>query len=110
MGRLIKRSKKAALGLLLVVLLSGLQNFAISQDAVKIKRITVPVEFDGMPQESAWQSLDLFPLTMHKPNFGTEPSEKSDVRIGYDNEFLWVGCQSLHAGRIENICRHKKKG
>ena len=40
------------------------------QDAVKIKRITVPVEFDGIPQESAWQSLDLFPLTMHKPNFG----------------------------------------
>ena len=91
MERQYKRTKKAALGLFLVVLLSGLQNFAVSQEAVKIKRITVPVEFDGIPKEATWEALDLFPLTMHKPNFGAQPSEISEVRIGYDNEFLWVG-------------------
>jgi len=108
MGRLNKRSKKAAFGLLLLVLLSGLQNFAVSQDAVKIKRITVPVEFDGMPQESAWQSLDLFALTMHKPNYGAQPSERSEVRIGYDNEFLWVAA-SLYMQDASKIFAVTKK-
>ena len=46
----------------------------------KIKRITSPVEFDGIPNEAAWESLDLFSLTMHKPNFGAQPSEKSDSK------------------------------
>jgi hypothetical protein len=108
MLRLNKKSKKAALGLLILVFSSGLHNFAVSQEAVKIKRITVPVEFDGIPQESAWQSLDLFSLTMHRPNFGTQPSEKSEVRIGYDNEFLWVGA-SLYMQDATKIFAVTKK-
>ena len=61
------------------------------QEVIKIKRLVSPIEFDGVPGEAAWEALGSFPLTMHKPNFGLQPSEKSEVRIGYDNEFLWIG-------------------
>ncbi len=91
MGKLAVRLKKSAFGTLIIVLLIGFQSNVISQESVKIKRITGTVEFDGIPRESAWGDLVLFPLTMHRPNFGNQPSEKSEVRIGYDNEFLWVG-------------------
>ncbi len=93
MRALSVKSTKAVFRILIVVLLSGLHNNLISQEALKIKRILAPVEFDGMPEEEAWQALDLFNLTMHKPNFGAQPSEKSEVRIGYDDEFLWVGAR-----------------
>ncbi len=82
---------KNAFGFLIMVLSLGFHNYGISQEAVKIKRLTTPVVFDGIPNETAWKSLDLFPLTMHRPNFGNQPSEKSDIRIGYDDEFLWIG-------------------
>jgi hypothetical protein len=82
---------KWVFGFSIIVLSLCLTNNGISQEAVKIKRITNSVEFDGIPKESAWEDLDLFPLTMHRPNFGNQPSEKSEVRIGYDDEFIWVG-------------------
>ena len=77
----------------MLLLSVSIQNQAISQEAVKIKRIAAPVVFDGSPNESAWEGLDLFPLTMHRPNFGNQPSEKSEVLIGYDDEFLWLGAR-----------------
>ena len=81
---------------------------AISQEKVKIKRLYTAIEFDGVPGEEAWLSLDNFPLTMHKPNFGNQPSEESDVRIGYDDEFLWVGA-SLYMKDASKIYAATKK-
>ncbi|HCC71225.1 MAG TPA: hypothetical protein DEQ09_08755, partial [Bacteroidales bacterium] len=63
------------------------------EDPVIIKRITGLITFDGIPMEHTWNDLDLFPLTMHKPVFGSQPSEKSDIRIGYDDQFLWIGAK-----------------
>ncbi len=100
--------KKRVYRFLMIALLFWIQINIIGQDAIKIKRITVPVEFDGIPQESAWQSLDLFSLTMHRPNFEAQPSEKSEVRIGYDNEFLWVGA-SLYMKDATKIFAVTKK-
>jgi len=108
MRALSVKSTKAVFRILIVVLLSGLHNNLISQEALKIKRILAPVKFDGMPEEEAWQALDLFNLTMHKPNFGAQPSEKSEVRIGYDDEFLWVGA-SLYMQDASKIFAVTKK-
>jgi hypothetical protein len=99
---------KDVFGILMIVLLLCLQRNGIGQEAVKIKRITSAVEFDGIPGETAWQTLDLFALTMHKPNYGTQPSEKSDIRIGYDNEFLWI-CASLFMDDASKIFAVTKK-
>lgn len=75
-----------------VLSLLVLASFTISgQESVRIKKISGKIEFDGIPDEQAWESVALFPLTMHRPNFGSEPSEISEVRIGYDDESLWIG-------------------
>ncbi len=91
-----------------MVLSLGFQNNITGQEAVKIKRIISPVEFDGIPKEAAWEALDLYPVMMHKPNYGAQPSEKSEVRIGYDNEFLWIGA-SLYMEDASKIFAVTKK-
>lgn len=91
MENLYRNLNKGVFVILMIILFSGFHNNALSQEAVRIKRITLPVDFDGVPEEKAWESADLFALTMHKPNFGAQPSEISEVRIGYDNQFLWIG-------------------
>lgn len=108
MRKKYRELNKGIYGFLMIVLSFCLQNNVIGQEAVKIKRITVPVEFDGMPKETAWESLNFFSLTMHKPNFGAQPSEKSEVRIGYDNEFLWVAA-SLYMQDATKIFAVTKK-
>jgi len=108
MKKLSKRLKSSINRLLLLGFLLSLHNYAISQESVKIKRLDAAIEFDGIPAEAAWQALDLFPLTMHRPNFGNQPSELSDVRVGYDNEFLWIGA-SLYMEDATKIYAATKK-
>jgi hypothetical protein len=64
-----------------------------AQEPVKINRLSQAISFDGNPEESAWNETDRFQMVMHKPNFNTQPSDKSEVMIMYDNEFLWVGAR-----------------
>ena len=94
--------------LLILVLLLFLHTYVISQETVKIQRLTSTIEFDGIPNESAWETLGNFQLTMHRPNFGNQPSEKSDVSIGYDDEFLWIGA-SLYMDDASKIYAATKK-
>jgi hypothetical protein len=79
-----------------------------SQGVIKINRLAGPVEFDGIPDEASWEILNSFPLTMHKPNFGLQPSETSIVRIGYDDEFLWISA-SLFMKNASKIFAVSKK-
>jgi hypothetical protein len=78
------------------------------QDALKIKRLSVPVEFDGKPFEAAWEGLDFFPMSMNRPNFQSEPSEKSEVMVAYDDAYLWVGAR-LFAKDVSKIFSPTKK-
>ena len=64
---------------------------AYPQGTVKIKRVSTPVQFDGIPEEESWKQLSEFKLTMHRPDYGNKPSEEGDIRIGYDDQFLWIG-------------------
>jgi hypothetical protein len=67
---------------------------ARSQTPVVIQRLSRPVAFDGLSDEEAWTDISILPMVMMTPNFGFPPSEKTEVLVGFDDEFLWV------AGRL----------
>jgi len=60
-------------------------------EPIRMKKIVGKIDFDGKPVEAAWMSLDTFSLVMHKPNFGSAPSERSEIRVGFDDSYLWIG-------------------
>ena len=78
----------------------GLWSSSIAQPTLpKYERIaaqplTGDLVFDGMLHESFWTKLEKIPLIMHSPNFGNQPSERSDVYLVYDDEYLYF------AGRL----------
>jgi hypothetical protein len=76
--------------LVIFIVFAGIANLH-GQSETAIKRISGQIVFDGKPTEDLWSGLNNFKLTMWRPDFGAEPSEKSDVRIGYDDEFIWIG-------------------
>ena len=49
------------------------------------------IVFDGKPDEAAWEHLEPFPMITHMPVFGNPPSEKSVIRMGYDDQYIYVG-------------------
>jgi hypothetical protein len=56
-----------------------------------IERITAKVNFDGVPDEDFWSDSEPLPMVMHSPVYGKEPTEKSEIRILYDDKYLYAG-------------------
>ena len=55
-----------------------------------MNRISGKINFDGIPDEIVWQNTEALPFVMFMPNPGSEPSESSIVRMGYDEEYFYV--------------------
>jgi hypothetical protein len=77
----------------MLILLMAFPVQVLSQSPISVQKLSGPVNFDGMPDEEAWQFIDPLPMTTYYPESGREPSERSDIRIGYDNEYLYVGAR-----------------
>lgn len=65
-----------------------------AQDLVVIPRIQGLISLDGVIDEPAWQAIEPLALVMQTPRYGEPPSERTEVRIAYDEEYLYV------AGRL----------
>ncbi len=85
------RRDAGLMALSLVLLLGAFPVGVAAQDPVYLSRLEGPIELDGVLDEPAWQTLEPLPLTMHTPTYGGELSERTEVRIGYDDEYLYVG-------------------
>jgi len=48
------------------------------------------IKFDGIINDSCWDNVSPIRLVMHIPTFGLEPTEKSDVYIVHDNDYIYV--------------------
>ncbi|MFQ6113926.1 MAG: DUF5916 domain-containing protein [bacterium] len=74
-------------------LASGI-SFAYAQNYYVLSRIGGTVTLNGLSDEPAWEGIEPLPVVMHMPNFGGEPSERTEIFIAYDDDYLYV------AGRL----------
>ena len=81
------------------VLMPGLKLFSqpdsvLRRDpALVINELTLPVTFDGIPDEEAWVGINQIKLIMHSPVFGKDPTEDTDIRLAYDDRYLYAGAR-----------------
>ena len=61
------------------------------QNQVVISRLDGIIKFDGMPDEEVWSKIVPLPVTTLQPVSGKDPSEKTEVLLGYTDEYLWIG-------------------
>lgn len=94
------------------LLLLMLPNLGYTQTAMTIPRIEGTIELDGMPDEAIWQEIDPLPMTMYFPESGNDPTEKSDIRIGYNDEYLYVGARLYDSepSKIQNTSLERDSG
>jgi len=64
-----------------------------SQELWHIKKLEGTIDFDGKPFESAWNKIKPFPMVMHQPNYGNPPSEKTEIRVTFDNRYIYVSAR-----------------
>lgn len=59
-----------------------------------LARLASAVQIDGLSDEPAWEAIDPLPLTTYEPEFGMPPTERTEIRVAYDDHYLYV------AGRL----------
>lgn len=64
-----------------------------NENYLEIRKIQGKINFDGICDEPIWESLSKIPMTMFKPNHGSMPSERSDIFVTFDNEYLYLGAR-----------------
>ena len=63
---------------------------ANAQDSMKLHRLSGPITLDGMSDETAWQSVEPLEMTMYEPISGGTMSERTEIRVAYDENYLYV--------------------
>jgi hypothetical protein len=77
---------RISLSVLLIIFSAEL----LPQTPMVITKMTGTINFDGIPDEEAWQPVQALPMVMHKPEFGKEPTQTTIAKIIYDDEYLYV--------------------
>jgi len=61
-----------------------------AQEPMTLPRIDGPITIDGRVTESAWTQIEPLPLTMYQPTYEGGVKERTEIRVGYDDEYLYV--------------------
>ncbi len=85
-----------AKGLLLPVLSMGWLWTARAQtdSLMPISRIT-GVVLDGRVDEPAWDAIPPLPLVQYEPNAGEAPTERTEIRLAYDDTYFYVSMRAF---------------
>lgn len=85
-----------------------------AQSPLPLTRIELPIELDGRPDEAAWARVEPLPLTMYFPTFGGTPRERSEIRVAYDDDYLyaagWFYDSEGEGIRINSLYRDRWNG
>jgi hypothetical protein len=69
------------------------QSLAAQQAPIHVGRISGPVTIDGHVDEPAWSAIAPLPLTTYLPVAGRKPSDSSEVRLAYDDKYLYASAR-----------------
>jgi hypothetical protein len=58
-----------------------------------IQRLSGSLTVDGVIDEAAWRTIQPMPLVMYEPIAKGKMSEKTEIRLTYDDRFIYVGAR-----------------
>ena len=86
-----------------------LSSSAAAQTSQPLTRLQHGIHFDGLPNEPAWQAVEAAAMSMFRPTAGGVPTEKSLLKLAFDDRFLYVGAEftdsSLAGGEVKSLIR-----
>ena len=82
---------KVNAGILLIIL--GLifpWQHTIAEDPMSLPRLSGAIQLDGICDEPAWKNVESLPLIMYQPTHGGTPTERTEIRITYDDHYFYA--------------------
>jgi hypothetical protein len=81
----------------------------INKDRYVISRLNGSIKLDGLSQEPAWEGIKPLPVVMHSPNFLDEPTEKTEILVAYDQDYLYAAGRLYDREPSKIQCTSKKR-
>lgn len=78
-------------------------------DTLEIQKSKSPVIFDGRCDESVWNEISPIELMMYQPNHGSMPTEKSEVFLTYDDNYLYLAGRLYYQSGTKITATSKKR-
>lgn len=101
------------LGALFVSMVGG-SGPAAAQAPMSLPRLEGPITLDGRSTEAAWQKIEPLPLTMYQPTYEGGVRERTEIRIAYDDEYLYVSGRLYDSNpdgiRVNSLYRDRYSG
>ena len=101
---------------MIAVMLIGPVGESRTQDRapVELQRIRGAVQLDGISNEPAWEAISPLPMTMYLPVFQGEMSERTEIRVAYDDEYIYASGRFYDSDpsgiRINSLYRDRWNG
>ncbi len=61
-----------------------------SPELMTLSRTTTPIVLDGVVDAAEWDAIDPLPMTMFSPSFAAPTTERTEVRVAHDDQYLYV--------------------
>ena len=75
---------------------------ASAQEPIRLTRTSEPIQIDGVIDEAQWQKIAPVPMVMYQPTYGGDMTERTDIRLAYDENFIYMAA-SLYMDKAEDI-------
>jgi hypothetical protein len=93
---------------------AGAQAAGAQTAPMVLPRLKGRIEVDGVLDDVAWMRVPPLPLTMYFPTFRGQPAQRSDIRVAYDDDFLyaagWFHDDNPGGIRINSLYRDRWNG
>jgi len=57
---------------------------------MSLTRLSGLIKLDGICDEPAWKAVEPLPLIMYQPTHGGTPTERTEIRIAYDDHYFYA--------------------
>lgn len=105
---------RAGVVALVLVLAAGGAKAQDVTEPTSLTRLARPIVVDGMLDEAAWRDVPPLPLTMYAPTFRGEPTQRTEIRVAYDDDAFyaagWFYDDDPSGIRINSLYRDRWSG
>lgn len=81
------RKRTGGLSLIFLLLLPAV---LYARGPIDLPRLGGPIVLDGNSDEPAWEAVAPLPLTMYQPTYKGSPTERTEIRVAYDDNHLFA--------------------
>ena len=77
----------------IILILTFSVRVANAQEPLQLTRLTESIQIDGVIDEPGWQKIEPLPMTMNRPTYKGEPTEKTEIRVAYDQDYFYYSAR-----------------